>query len=349
MAKRDHAKYCSKVCANHSRFKRNHDQIVKDTEEQRRRVLDLYQQGLNDGEIADAIGLSKSKIQKLRRGLNLPKQLTKKQRQVFELREQGKCGYEIASEMGIDPRQVSALARKVGRPYTQEDINRSISLAAVAQCKNDEEAFFAEHHPDWEYIDGRHSSDGIMKIRHRQCGTVVDKSAISIRKARTLICPTCAEENRQERERQREEQKKQLQQERIERFWEQDFKQSSFTFKKCGECGLFFIGRKKYCSEECRRKSLNRKQYKRIKKEVLIDKDITLKKLFRRDRGVCWICGEQCDYNDYRKDEKGNFISGKTYPSIDHVYPLSKGGVHSWDNVRLAHHYCNTIKNDKVV
>lgn len=42
-------------------------------------------------------------------------------------------------------------------------------------------------------------------------------------------------------------------------------------------------------------------------------------------------------------------VVGKTYPSIDHVFPLSKGGLHSWDNVKLAHHYCNTIKSDKVV
>lgn len=348
-SKTDRAKYCSKVCANHSRFKRTHAQIAEDTKEQRRMVYDLYQQGLNDGEIADTIGLSKSKVQQLRRGLNLPKQLTKKQRQVFELREQGECGYEIASEMGIDPRQVSALARKVGRPYTQEDINRSISLAAVAQCKNDEEAFFTEHHPDWEYIDGRHSSDGMMKIRHRQCGSVVDKSAISIRKSQTLICPTCAEKERQERQRIRAEEAERRRQEKIEQFWEQDFKQSSFTFKKCGECGLFFVGRSHYCSEECRRKHMNRIHDNRLKKEAIIDSDITLKKLFSRDNGVCWICGEQCDYDDCHKDEQGFFVVGKRYPSIDHVYPLSKGGVHSWDNVKLAHHYCNAIKNDKVV
>ncbi|HJG84317.1 MAG TPA: hypothetical protein K8V21_02840 [Weissella thailandensis] len=26
--------------------------------------------------------------------------------------------------------------------------------------------------------------------------------------------------------------------------------------------------------------------------------------------------------------------------------PRSKNGVHSWKNVKLAHHYCNTIKNN---
>lgn len=345
-AKQDRAKYCSKVCANHSRFKRTHDQIVEDTKNQRQEVYKLYQQGLNDGEIAKIIGVCGSKIAQLRHDLNLPKQIPQRERQVIELRKRGKCGYEIATETGISIKYVATLVKKVGMPYTEEEIRRSQSLSAQS---NDEETFFADRHPDWEYLEGRHASDGMMKIRHRKCGSIVEKSAVSIRKAQILTCPTCAKIKRQERERRQAEQKKQIQQERIERFWEQDFEQSSFTFKKCGECGLFFVGRSKYCSDECRRKHINHIHDNRIKKEVVIDSDITLKKLFRRDKGVCWICGETCDYSDHIKDGHGNFIVGKRYPSIDHVFPLSKGGVHSWDNVKLAHHYCNSVKNDKVV
>lgn len=29
------------------------------------------------------------------------------------------------------------------------------------------------------------------------------------------------------------------------------------------------------------------------------------------------------------------------------VRPLSKGGLHAWDNVRLAHRICNTKKCDR--
>ena len=43
------------------------------------------------------------------------------------------------------------------------------------------------------------------------------------------------------------------------------------------------------------------------------------------------------------------FIVGKKYPSIDHVIPLSKGGTHSWDNVKLAHFSCNSAKGASLV
>ncbi|MDT2396282.1 HNH endonuclease [Enterococcus avium] len=34
---------------------------------------------------------------------------------------------------------------------------------------------------------------------------------------------------------------------------------------------------------------------------------------------------------------------------MDHVIPISKGGTHSWDNVRLAHRHCNAIKRDALL
>jgi len=43
------------------------------------------------------------------------------------------------------------------------------------------------------------------------------------------------------------------------------------------------------------------------------------------------------------------FIAGNMYPSIDHVVPLSRGGLHEWGNVKLAHRICNSIKKDNDV
>lgn len=99
----------------------------------------------------------------------------------------------------------------------------------------------------------------------------------------------------------------------------------------------------KTCSKECGKKLAYSRKDKRIPKEQLKDKDITLEALFRRDFGVCYLCGKKCDWEDRR----GN-ITGDNYPSIDHVIPISKGGLHSWDNVMLAHFKCNVKKSDSV-
>ena len=75
--------------------------------------------------------------------------------------------------------------------------------------------------------------------------------------------------------------------------------------------------------------------------------NITLDALINRDGLECWICGELCDLEDSFWIGK-TFYAGNNYPSIDHVIPLAKGGTHTWDNVRVAHRICNSIKGDSV-
>lgn len=74
------------------------------------------------------------------------------------------------------------------------------------------------------------------------------------------------------------------------------------------------------------------------------DKTITLKKLIKRDKGICQLCGLPVD----DKDIENGHAKG-LYPSLDHIIPLSKGGTHTWDNVQLAHMACNSGKCDKYV
>lgn len=126
--------------------------------------------------------------------------------------------------------------------------------------------------------------------------------------------------------------------------------------KACEWCGKSFktdIQSQVTCSDECRRKRRNRlssiRSDKRINESNLIDKDITLERLYERDNGICYLCGTKCNYDDISITDEGYYIAGKTYPSIEHVYPLSKGGRHSWDNVKLAHYRCNTLKSDKIM
>lgn len=123
--------------------------------------------------------------------------------------------------------------------------------------------------------------------------------------------------------------------------------------KICPVCGKTFKGNgnKYFCSEDCR--TLHRKRQKSLKKISKrfagreIDLTITLDALVERDNNICYICGEICDSNDFTI-VNGNTICGNKYPSIDHVIPASKGGTHTWDNVKLAHRICNSYKCDSL-
>lgn len=120
------------------------------------------------------------------------------------------------------------------------------------------------------------------------------------------------------------------------------------TTKKCEWCGKEFITdipTKLTCSDECKRKRSNKRNDSRLNKENIIDSDISITKLYKRDKGICYICGGKCNFKDHTKTN-GNFTVGPNYPSIDHIIPLARGGMHSWDNIKLAHHYCNAMKSD---
>lgn len=123
---------------------------------------------------------------------------------------------------------------------------------------------------------------------------------------------------------------------------------------ECKYCGNYYIkyNGRGYCSNMCRKKDKHRRygnKEKRLKKNGKPDYSITLDKLYKRDKGICKLCGNKTNYNDYIIDSKGNFIVGYSYPSIDHIIPIAKGGVHQWYNVQLACFRCNALKRDKIV
>lgn len=127
------------------------------------------------------------------------------------------------------------------------------------------------------------------------------------------------------------------------------------TLQICERCGSEYIAkqqRSRFCSRYCQ--SMESEDKRNLLKKstsegssISIQK-ITLKNLYERDKGICYICGGICDYSDYKWSDR-NRIVGKKYPSIDHVIPLSKGGMHSWDNVKLAHKQCNNLKGTKIL
>jgi 5-methylcytosine-specific restriction endonuclease McrA len=58
-----------------------------------------------------------------------------------------------------------------------------------------------------------------------------------------------------------------------------------------------------------------------------------------RDGDACWLCGDLMVF------EKVGALGDRA--SIDHVVPLSRGGLHELGNCRLAHHRCNAGRGNK--
>lgn len=119
----------------------------------------------------------------------------------------------------------------------------------------------------------------------------------------------------------------------------------------CKRCGSYFYPiriNQIYCTKACERSSNHQvhdiKRKRRVK-DAYID-DIDLHELYRKYDGICYLCGEECDWNDVKVIDGIPHALGN-YPSREHIRPLSKGGLHSFDNVKLAHIRCNSSKGVK--
>lgn len=250
---------------------------------------------------------------------------------------EGHTGKEVAEKFGCSRRTAAVVCKGIApqwKMHTEEDIFKYIKSIL----------------PGFEYVDGFTSIDGYVSLQCSYCKTVVSRSMIGIRHGNGVKCPVCAKQKSDELRADRLKIKHiKSEQKRIAKEWKRINKGHQLSFKVCIECGVVFVpsnNNQKCCSSECSRKRLNRKKDNRINRTNLIDKDITLTKLYNRDNGRCYICGRLCDWNDKVMDGNGNTIVGESYPTIEHIYPLSKGGKHSWSNVKLACFYCNTMKGD---
>jgi predicted nucleic acid-binding Zn ribbon protein len=196
---------------------------------------------------------------------------------------------------------------------------------------------------DWEYIGGYTKGNSDIQMKCVHCNGVTTVKIDDVINRKTYDCTTeCIEEVKHKQEQSRLLEIEIQKQEE----WE------ALPVKECTVCGSEFKSwqpTQVTCSKKCSRTHANRKKKaydKATKSQVeVIDNDITVEGLFERDKGICHLCGDECNPKDFEIRD-GHFIVGKSYPSIDHLIPRSKNGVHSWDNVKLAHHYCNTIKNN---
>jgi len=78
---------------------------------------------------------------------------------------------------------------------------------------------------------------------------------------------------------------------------------------------------------------------RRAKRKAQFVENINHNKIYERDGFICKLCGKQVDVSF----KFPNPLS----PSIDHIIPLSKGGLHCAENVQLAHLGCNVSKGNR--
>ena len=256
--------------------------------------------------------------------------------QIRQMFSEGINYSDMARALGVDPRNLRKRCVAIGCEYPRQDRTAPIQ-------KINESGLY-------EYIDGFVNSDSRVRVKCKTCGEIVSFNMVSFRhNGYKPECPRCAEIDREHREKIRECQKIAFREQR-ERHKRSKRHFEQITMKQCAVCGGLFLGRGKYCSKTCSNKPYWKNGEIRRRKLIaaqIIDKDITLEQLYKRDNGVCYLCGGKCDWSD--SWVKNNvFIAGNNYPSIEHVKPLSKGGEHSWNNIRLAHRICNSLKSDNL-
>lgn len=198
-----------------------------------------------------------------------------------------------------------------------------------------------------EYVSGYTIKENPVRVRCNVCGGEFERTYHNITTKGRVTCPLCIEAKRAERKaREQNERDKRKRLSEINKA--KNAKQLRLVVcPVCGETFLTWNIRHRFCSDQCRKESArlyasyNQGSDDRLNQSNVVDKDIDLNRLYERDKGVCQICGKPVDFNDCHYNDNGAFVAGNLYPSKDHIVPLSLGGKHSWDNVRLAHRICN--------
>lgn len=244
---------------------------------------------------------------------------------------------------------MQAICEECGQPYktTQSKYNAYKHHYCSRECVNRMRKrsflhnFVEKNGQKWKLVDYPDKSCVIIKCKC--CGGLRERQSCQI-VSYSIICPVCEQRKKDEKERLNKEI------ERINHELEviQNQREKLRKLSSRLEKGLRKIKSREKAKERRKqeRKLAELKRERRIKNNGKIDKDISLRSLYERDKGICHLCGGHCDYSDHKVTEEGYFIAGLRYPSIDHVVPLSKGGTHTWENVKLACFGCNVAKGN---
>lgn len=309
------------------------------TEELKKQIVDLYLELGTYAKVKAVLGCSWDSICQATKeagvnkgtGGNHPNMIPDSK--FVELAKEGKTVKEIARCLSVYNSTVSDRLRKLGIT----PVFRRADLEFLDKCQKVE-----------EWTDGKFQLLNVHQVSYgekyeiqcRECGEVFSRDPQGI-KVRNTRCPNCYKPKNKGYLR------------KLERA---EFAQLEKSKPKiCVICGKTFYSsdeRRKTCSHDCatilKKSNAGLKRF-RHKGGDVVDYGITLKRVFDRDKGICWICGKRCDFNDVRYTSKGIKYCGDTHPVKDHVIPLSAGGDESWENVRLACWRCNRDKSDAIV
>lgn len=207
-----------------------------------------------------------------------------------------------------------------------------------------------EKNPNINYYKNYKDSESKVTLKCNKCGNIFERYASCVRQNKTIRCYEC-EKIKTKNKKEFIKKQKQINKELLNKA-NRLLNNKQVTFSICNHCGILFytVNKKIYCSNRCANRhhehKHSRQRIDNARKNGQVDYTITLDKLIKRDNNICYICNKECNLNDYTYINNTK-VTGNYYPSIDHVIPLAKSGTHSWDNVRLAHRICNTLKSDK--
>lgn len=334
-------------------------------------VLRKYaEQGLTRKEIAQLMGLPLSTISNncTKHGIvtkRPQRELCDNTKDIIRLRREGLGYVEISKRLGLTKANVISACKLAGLTGTMADPNPNKLTEKQAADYISRSGF--------DYVSGYTKGKADVIVRCRDCGRTFKRQFHIFRDVVNGTwtagneCPLCRQDKQEKREREQEAEREERRikaeheaQEAAKRKAERlSRKVGNETTKRlathvCKNCGVEFCqmvtgyNSEKYCSERCQIRWLNRHRSEKRYNTLMArrhDNNISLERLFNRDKGICYLCGGACDWSD--GETKGStFVAGNNYPSIDHVIAVAKGGTHTWDNIRLAHRICNTLKRD---
>lgn len=302
----------------------------------------------------------KNKIEINRKPILSEEEKERRRHSILEMRVSGATYEMIAEELELSASYVPELCRRFGVKYSEDEMAKVLKDKS-ANPKEEVAKRIAESGRGITYVKGYQGRFEPVVVRCSVCKKefeMVYHTITSNPVPKETTCPHC----REARQKLLEEKKINRKNRRIVDSFKKNLEERLKLLKPliCEECGRPYINphtdghysSDRFCSRKCSKRYTGR-EARHIRRARIrgnnAESGINLTEIFSRDKGVCWLCGGLCDYKDFEINDDGYFVVGPNYPSIDHVTPIAKGGSHTWNNVKLAHHKCNWLKGDNIV